>query len=161
LSRSARGDSVQTIWFVGRHSDPFTLDITVLRCVTVALLGMSLLAYLSDTYLLIFEGHASWSQSLGICFMVGLRYYWVWVSPRVQSHLISLYDYVIKTVSLPIIGYVISGKSATFFLLSSPSVWKNALLVLDCTHYFAPVTCFSQQGQYVRMNSFFCVNALA
>ena len=23
-----------------------------------------------------------------------------WVSPRVQSHLISLYDYVIKTVSL-------------------------------------------------------------
>ena len=59
LSRSARGDSVQTIWLVGRHSDPFTLDTAVLRCVTVAPLGMFLLAYLFDTYLLIFEGHAS------------------------------------------------------------------------------------------------------
>jgi len=48
-----------------------------LRCVTVAPLGMFLLTYLFDTYLLIFEGHTPWSQSLGICFMVGLRYYWV------------------------------------------------------------------------------------
>ena len=78
LRRSARGDSVQTIWLVSRHSDPFTLDNTVLRCVTLAPLGMFLLAYLFDTYHLIFEGHASWSQSLGICFMVGLRYYWVY-----------------------------------------------------------------------------------
>ena len=53
------GDSVQTIWLAGRHSDPFTLDNTVLRCLTVAPLGMFLLAYLFDTYLLIFEGHAS------------------------------------------------------------------------------------------------------
>jgi len=48
-------------WHVGRHSDVFTLDTTVLRCVTVAPLGKFLLAYLFDTYLLIFEGHASWS----------------------------------------------------------------------------------------------------
>ena len=59
LSRSARGDSVQTIWLVGRHSDPLTLDTTVLRCVTVAPLGMLFLAYLLDTYLLIFEGRTS------------------------------------------------------------------------------------------------------
>jgi len=59
LSRSAQGDSVQTIWPVGPHSDPFTLDNTVLYCVTVAPLGMFLLSYLFDTYLLIFEGHAS------------------------------------------------------------------------------------------------------
>jgi len=59
LSRSARGDSVRTIWLLGRHSDPFTLDNTVLCCVSVAPLGMFLLAYLFDTYLLIFEGHAS------------------------------------------------------------------------------------------------------
>jgi hypothetical protein len=36
---------------------------------------------------------------------------------------------------------------------------KNAMLVLDCTQSVAPVTCFSQQGQDVRMNNFFCVNA--
>jgi len=59
LSRSARGDSVQTIWLVGRHSDPFTLDTTVFCCVTVSPLGMFLLAYLFDTYLLIFESHAA------------------------------------------------------------------------------------------------------
>jgi len=59
LSRSARGDSVQTIWLVSRHSDPFTLDNTVLCCATVAPLGMFLLAYIFDTYLLIFEGHDS------------------------------------------------------------------------------------------------------
>jgi len=59
LSRSAQGDSVQTIWRVGRHSDPFTLDNTMLGCVKVAPLGIFLLAYLFDTYLLIFEGHAS------------------------------------------------------------------------------------------------------
>jgi len=50
LSRSARGDSVQTIWLVGRHSVLFTLDTTVLRCVTVAPLVMFLLAYLFDTF---------------------------------------------------------------------------------------------------------------
>jgi len=44
LSRSARGDSVQTIWLVGSHSNPVTFDTTVLRCVTVAPLGMFLLA---------------------------------------------------------------------------------------------------------------------
>ena len=77
LSRSADGDSVQTIWLVGRHSDPFTLDNTVLCCVTVAPLGMFLLAYLFDTYPLIFESHAALSQFLGICFVIGLRYYWV------------------------------------------------------------------------------------
>ena len=77
LSRSALGDSVQTIWLVGRHSDPFTLDNTVLCCVTVAPLGMFLLAYLFDTYPLIFESHAALSQFLGICFVIGLRYYWV------------------------------------------------------------------------------------
>ena len=61
LSRSARGDSVQTIWLrlVGRHSDPFTLDNTVLCCMTVAPLSMFPLACLFDTYLLIIEGHAS------------------------------------------------------------------------------------------------------
>ena len=58
LSRSARDDSVQTIWLVGRHSDPFILNHTVLRSVTLAPLGMFLLAYLFDTYLLIFESHA-------------------------------------------------------------------------------------------------------
>jgi len=58
LSCLARGDSIQTIW-LGRHSDHFTLDTTVLRCVAVAPLGMFLLAYLLDTYFLIFEGHAS------------------------------------------------------------------------------------------------------
>jgi len=77
LSRSAWGDSVQTIWLVGRHSDPFTLDNTVLCCLTVATRGMFLLAYLFDTYPLIFESHATWSQFLGICFVIGLRYYWV------------------------------------------------------------------------------------
>jgi len=46
LSRSACGDSVQTTWLLGRHSNSFTLDTTVLRCVTVAPLGMFLLAYL-------------------------------------------------------------------------------------------------------------------
>ena len=40
LSRSARGDSVQKIWLVGRHSDPFTLENTVFRCVTLPPLGM-------------------------------------------------------------------------------------------------------------------------
>jgi len=45
------------------------------------------------------------------------------------------------------------------FLLSSPSVWKNALLVLDCTQSLTSVTCFSQQGHDVRMTNFFCVNA--
>ena len=77
LSRSAWGDSVQTICLVGRHSDPFTLDNTVFCCVTVAPLGMFLLAYLFDTYPLIFESHTVWSQFLGICFVIGLRYYWV------------------------------------------------------------------------------------
>ena len=67
----------ETIWLAGRHSVLFTLDTTVLRCVTVTPLDMFLLAYLFDTCLLIFEGHASWSQSLSICFMVGLRYHWV------------------------------------------------------------------------------------
>jgi len=59
LSRLARGDSAQMIWLGGRHSDSFKFDITVLCCVTAAPLGMFLLAYLFDTYLLIFEGHAS------------------------------------------------------------------------------------------------------
>jgi len=59
LSRSASGDSVQMIWLVGRHSDPFTFDNTVLCCVTVAPLGMFLLAYLFDMYPLIFESHAA------------------------------------------------------------------------------------------------------
>ena len=68
---------LQTIWLVGRHSDPFTFDNTVLCCVTVAPLGMFLLAYLFDMYPLIFESHAAWSQFLGICFVIGLRYYWV------------------------------------------------------------------------------------
>jgi len=68
---------LQTIWLVGRHSDPFTLDNTVLCCVTVALLGMFLLAYLFDTYPLISESHPAWSQVLGIYFVIGLRYYWV------------------------------------------------------------------------------------
>jgi len=44
LSRSARGESVQTIWLVGRRGNPFTLDTTMLRCVIVAPLGMFLLA---------------------------------------------------------------------------------------------------------------------
>jgi len=35
----------------------------------------------------------------------------------------------------------------------------NALLVLHWTQSLASVTCFSQQGQDVRINSFFCVNA--
>jgi len=76
LSRSAWGDSVQTNWLVGRHIDPFTLDNTVLCCVTVAPLGMFLLAFLFDTYPLIFESHAAWSQFLEICFVIGWRYYW-------------------------------------------------------------------------------------
>jgi len=59
LSRLARGDSAQMIWLGGHHSDPFKFDTTVLCCMTVAPLGMFLLAYLFDTYLLIFEGHAS------------------------------------------------------------------------------------------------------
>jgi len=42
LSCSARGDSVHTIWLRGRHSDSFTFDTAVLRCVAVALLGMFL-----------------------------------------------------------------------------------------------------------------------
>ena len=47
------------IGLVDRHSDHLTLDTTLLRCVTVAPLSMFLLAYLFDTYLLIFEGRAS------------------------------------------------------------------------------------------------------
>jgi len=35
---------------------------------------------------------------------------------------------------------------------------ENALLVLHWTQSLASVTCFSQQGQDVRINSFFCVN---
>jgi len=42
LSCSALGDSVQTIWLRGRHSDSFTFDTAVLRCVAVAPLGMFL-----------------------------------------------------------------------------------------------------------------------
>jgi len=53
LSRSTRGNSVQTIWLVGYHSDPFTIDNTVLRCLIVAPLGMFPLAYLFDSYLLL------------------------------------------------------------------------------------------------------------
>ena len=122
LSRSARGDSVQTIWFVGRHSDAFTLDNTVLCCVTVAPLGMFLLAYLFDTYPLIFESHAALSQFLGICFVIGLRHYWV-------CHL---------------------EKNLQHFLTVSIGV-RNAMLVLDCTQSLASIACFSQQGQDVRM----------
>ena len=59
LSRSAQGDSVRTIWLVGRLSDSFKLDSIVRCCVTVAPLGTFLLAYLFDTYLRIFEGRAS------------------------------------------------------------------------------------------------------
>ena len=33
-----------------------------------------------------------------------------------------------------------SRKNLQRFLLSSPSVWKNALLVLDCTQSLASVT---------------------
>jgi len=44
LSRSARYDSVQIFWLVGRHSDPVALETTVLRCVAVTPLGMFLLA---------------------------------------------------------------------------------------------------------------------
>ena len=35
---------------------------------------------------------------------------------------------------------------------------ENALQVLDCTQSLASVICFSQQGQDVQMNNFFCVN---
>jgi len=93
---------------------------------------MFLLVYLFGTYVLIFDGHTSWSQSLGICFMVGLRYYWV-------SRL---------------------GKIRNIFLRHGVSIdVENALLVLYCTQSLASVTCFSQQSQDVRMNHFFCVNA--
>ena len=44
LSRLARGNIIQTIRLVGCHSNLFTLDTTVLRCVAVAPLGMFLLA---------------------------------------------------------------------------------------------------------------------
>jgi len=108
------------------------INNTVLRYVIVAPLGMFLLVYLFDTYLLIFDGHASWSQSLGICFMVGLRYYWV-------SRL---------------------GKIRNIFLCHGVFIdVENALLVLYCTQSLACVTCFSQQSQDVRMNHFFCVYA--
>ena len=49
-----------------------------------------------------------------------------------------------------------SRENLQHFLLSSPSVWKNALLVLDCTQSLA---CFSQQVHDVRMTNFFCMNA--
>jgi len=135
LSRSARGDSVQTIWLAGRHSDPFTLDTTVLRCVKVAPLGMFFLAYLLDTYILIFEGCASWSHDLSLLAFVS----WLaWHS----------------------IGCVDSGISATFSF-QKVIVYigvESALLVLDCTQSLACVTCCIQKGQDVRMNNFFCVN---
>jgi len=103
LSRSARGDSVQTIWLVGRHSVLFTLDTTVLRCVTVAPLVVFLLAYLFDTF---------WSL-------------------RVTLHDHSLLAFVLW-LAWGIIGYVVSGKSGTFSFIVSIGV-ENALLVLDCT----------------------------
>jgi len=135
LSRSARGDSVQTIWLACRHSDPFTLDTTVLRCVKVAPLGMFFLAYLLDTYILIFEGCASWSHDLSVLAFVS----WLaWHS----------------------IGCVDSGISATFSF-QKVIVYigvESALLVLDCTQSLACVTCCIQKGQDVRMNNFFCVN---
>ena len=87
---------------------------------------MFLLAYLFDTYLLIFEDHASLCECLGICFMVGLRHYWVYMSRENLQH---------------------------FSFIVSIGV-ENALLVLDCTQSFAYVTCFSQQGQDVRMENF-------
>jgi len=56
-----------------------------------------------------------------------------------------------------IIGYVVSGKSATFSFIVSIGV-ENALLVLDYIQFLASVTGFSQQSQDVRMN-FFCMDA--
>jgi len=55
-----------------------------------------------------------------------------------------------------IIGHVVSGKSAPFSFIVSISM-ENDLLVLDCNHFLASVTCFSRQGQDVRMNNFLCV----
>jgi len=63
--------------------------------------------------------------------MVGLRYYWLYCLGKICN---------------------------VFSLIVSIGV-ENAVLVLDCTKSFASVTCFSQQGQTVRMNNFFCVNA--
>jgi len=77
LSRSARGDSIQSIWLVGRHSDPFKL---LIQCFVAWQWHHSACFFwhtFFDTHLLIFEVHAAWSQSLGICFMVGLRCRWV------------------------------------------------------------------------------------
>jgi len=91
LSRSARGVIIQTFWIVSRHSDPFSFINTVLLCVPVTPLSMFLLEYLFETYLLIFAGHASWSQSFGICRVVILRYYWVCRSKNLQRfHLLTL-----------------------------------------------------------------------
>jgi len=96
LSRSAWGDSVQTIWLVGRHSDPFTLDDTVLCCLTVAPLGMFLLAYLLDTYPLVFESHG--------CMI------------SVSSHLFCNWLEILLGVS--------SRENLQHFLLLSASVWE-------------------------------------
>ena len=126
LSRSARGDSVQKIWLVGRHSDPFTLENTVFRCVTLPPLGMF---------------PKFWLIPL-------TRTFW---SLRVTLHYLSLLAFVLW-LAWDIIGYVVSEKLQRF-LLSSPSVWKNALLVLDCTQSHASVTWFSPQGHDVRMTT--------
>jgi len=84
--------------------------------------SMILLTYLFDMYLLIFEGHASWSQLLGICLIIGLRYYWI----------------------------CRLGKICNIFFYRLHRC-ENAMLVLNCTQSLASVTCFSQQGQDVRI----------
>jgi len=126
LSRSARGDSVQTIWRVGRHSNLLTIDTTVLCWMTVAPLGMFLRAYLFDTYLLIFEGHASWSQSLDVCCMVSFRYYWVCRPGKIC---------IVCFCRLHWCGKCSASTGLNWF------------------------SCFSQQGQDLLMNIFFCQNA--
>ena len=115
---------------VGRHSDSSTLDPTMLRCVTVAPPALSFWhTCLARTF---------WSlrvtlydlSLLAFVFIVGLRHYWLY-------HL---------------------GKFWNVFFYRLHWCGK-CFVVLDCTQSLASITCFSQQGQDVRMNNFFRVNA--
>ena len=76
---------------------------------------------------------------------------------RDTLHDLSLLAFVLWLAG-DIIGYVVSGKSATFSFIVSIGV-ENALLLLDYNQFLASVTGFSQQSQDVRMNHFFCVYA--
>jgi len=96
-----------------------------------------------------------WHHSACFCWHTFLTHtFW---SLRVTHHDLSLLAFVLW-LAWDIIEYVVSRKSATNSFDVSIGV-ENALLVLDWTQSLASVTCFSQQGQDVRMNHFFCVNA--